>query len=503
MGNVQPGRGAVLTPGTHTGHTWSGRAIGSCGACGAGIATDSDQTRGKCPHCGARVRLHLVYGEHSDIPCDSRCMGAVGPSCSCGCGGANHGRWFIRIEMVPVFERDQARAAQAKRTTGHAARRDAKRAAERAAADTRRAAMLAEHPELSAIMGDGYADTDNRFAADIRDALTAGRELSPRQLTAAVDMVRRDQARAARRATRDQADADARARGVQVPTGRVTVSGVITSVKESTDCYGYRERTTHKIVIQTAGGWRAYGTLPRSVYPGAYTGETIGRWLDSLTGRVITLRATVKPSDNDQLFGYFNRPTGATLGPVPDGKPAPMCERCGAPPHADGQRCYLPGVGYVDQADAPADVDQAPRYVHVPDTGMWAGPMTAGEAHALAAGWVAAGHSATVYPGHTKWTRHGRGTSTVDVIAAEWQRARDAADRERYGDPGADPIAAGGAPVPAAPAADQADPPADPPAAVSVDQAPAADPFTSAWSALAAPADTPADPAPFRSAWSL
>ena len=49
-----------------------------------------------CPACGdqamrwARVSGHL----NPKRKCDDRCTGAVGPQCSCSCGGANHGRMF-------------------------------------------------------------------------------------------------------------------------------------------------------------------------------------------------------------------------------------------------------------------------------------------------------------------------------------------------------------------------------------------------------------------------
>lgn len=45
--------------------------------------------------CGRAVRLHPVVGKHNPAKvCDGRCMGAVGPSCECSCGGANHGARF-------------------------------------------------------------------------------------------------------------------------------------------------------------------------------------------------------------------------------------------------------------------------------------------------------------------------------------------------------------------------------------------------------------------------
>lgn len=46
---------------------------------------------GEHPGAGV-VTVNIVKGVHvPDKTCDARCMNAVGPSCSCSCGGENHG----------------------------------------------------------------------------------------------------------------------------------------------------------------------------------------------------------------------------------------------------------------------------------------------------------------------------------------------------------------------------------------------------------------------------
>ncbi len=323
---------ATLAPATTTaGRTYFGRAVGSCGECGAGIAIDgiTADTTGKCPGCGARVRMRPVYGEHSDIPCNGACMGAVGPACSCACGGENHGRWFLRIDLVPVFDRDKAVAAQTKRQAAHAARREEKRAREARERRERVAAMVAETPELAEIMGDGYAGSDSGFILDMRAALRDGRELSPGQTAACVRTVRADRLRRDRAAERAQSDAAATARGVRVPAGRMTVSGVIVSAKSVTDDrHSYHGRTTIKVLVQVADGWRVYGTLPKSTYPASYSAVTFAAWRESLPGQAITLTAEVQPSDRDPLFGFFSRPAGAQVGaaPAPEPDAAPVAQ---------------------------------------------------------------------------------------------------------------------------------------------------------------------------------
>jgi len=48
--------------------------------------------------CGGRVRVMgkvtptgRLQGERLEVPCDSRCTNALGPSCDCSCRGQNHG----------------------------------------------------------------------------------------------------------------------------------------------------------------------------------------------------------------------------------------------------------------------------------------------------------------------------------------------------------------------------------------------------------------------------
>lgn len=42
-----------------------------------------------------KLKVNTVRGIYvADKPCDGRCMGAVGPMCSCSCGGKNHGAKF-------------------------------------------------------------------------------------------------------------------------------------------------------------------------------------------------------------------------------------------------------------------------------------------------------------------------------------------------------------------------------------------------------------------------
>lgn len=99
---------------------------------------------------------------------------------------------------------------------------------------------------------------------------------------------------AARKAEREAAQ--------PVPKGRVEFDAEVLKVRH--EDYGYN-RTAIKVLLKSADGWLAWGTLPS----GAYGAER---------GAKLRLRATLQPSDTDPKFGYFQRPvlTGEVVQPV-------------------------------------------------------------------------------------------------------------------------------------------------------------------------------------------
>ncbi len=339
---------ATTLPGRRT---TAGHVIGGCSGCGIGIGLSTSDAGGRdvdvvCPGCALIVRLTMVAGTLTTDVCDGRCMGAIGPACSCTCGGANHGAgWITRIlpTYVPVpgqplrVEMPAAPAEVARRAAVRHARtvadRQARAAAKTAAVAERRAAQIAEHPYLATLMTARFAD-EGDFVADMRARVDAGDELSPRQLAACERVVSATLARDVRDAERAAADDAARAAGVHVPTGRVTFTGVIVSVKVHTDGYGYHSRTTEKAIVKTGDGWRVWGTLPAAMRPSEYSRDSLQQWRDGLRGQTVTLTAQVEPSKDDPLFGFFKRArvVDAPAAPAPAATPAPagpLCGRCG------------------------------------------------------------------------------------------------------------------------------------------------------------------------------
>lgn len=75
---------------------WSERRfvpmIGKCGRGHSVSATLEDVCAGwiACD-CGSHAIAKAVKVTFRAIACDGRCTSAMGPSCSCSCGGRNHG----------------------------------------------------------------------------------------------------------------------------------------------------------------------------------------------------------------------------------------------------------------------------------------------------------------------------------------------------------------------------------------------------------------------------
>jgi hypothetical protein len=230
-----------------------------------------------------------------------------------------------------VWERDRARATQAKRVKDHADRAEAKRKAAEVATVAARDALLAAYPVLAALLTDEYADP-TPFMASLKRALQRG-DMSRWQCEKACTAIGEDRARTRARVEREQREAAARVSGVRVPTGRDAVTVKVLSVKPDVTYFGHREQHVLKMTVEHADGWRAYGTAPRGLEPqrqpadgntpaerDAIAAEWLG-WHGRLPGREITMVATFDgPKDAaDPLFGYFSRPrliTGVRPGPA-------------------------------------------------------------------------------------------------------------------------------------------------------------------------------------------
>jgi hypothetical protein len=102
--NLQPGLfGDIDLPVSTAAPAVSIRHFSSCN----GLTVELGEF-GICPACGVRHRTERrVKFTHSAHPgeCNAACMGATGPSCSCRCGGRNHGgARGASSESIDLFE---------------------------------------------------------------------------------------------------------------------------------------------------------------------------------------------------------------------------------------------------------------------------------------------------------------------------------------------------------------------------------------------------------------
>ena len=213
-----------------------------------------------CGHCGSRLRFAAVMAHEQSME-------------------------FIVVGQDCLTNRfNEMSAADFK-----ALRDAAKKAAQEAKKVEQRAALIAEHPELA-----GAAESGNTFIQDVMRKFYRYGELSDRQIAAVKTALVRDAEQAERKevwATEAELAADA-------PTGKVTVTGEIVSVKSQETMFG----STLKMIVKTEDGWKLWVTVPSGI-----TAQ------DGLPGHKVTLTATVTPSDRDPKFAFGKRPSNAKL----------------------------------------------------------------------------------------------------------------------------------------------------------------------------------------------
>ena len=114
---------------------------------------------------------------------------------------------------------------------------------------------------------------------------------------------------------RREAEEAARAGATPCPSGKVQVEGKVLSFRVVENEYG----STLKMRVVTDGGWTVWGTVPASIADKwEEVEEDDGYIFDRLVegvkaGDRVRFCATVSPSDDDELFGFFKRPTKAEI----------------------------------------------------------------------------------------------------------------------------------------------------------------------------------------------
>ena len=152
--------------------------------------------------------------------------------------------------------------------------------------------FVAMHPGLAEAL-----DVDHDISRDLKFKLGKYGDLSDRQVALAFRLRDQVAADAAKRAAW-QSERDAEAK-VAAPTGRVSIRGVVLSIKEHSSAYGDCLKMTVK--VKTADGmWLAWGTIPGSIAADVRKGDEV-----AFDGEV--------EAGREPHFAFFKRPTKASI----------------------------------------------------------------------------------------------------------------------------------------------------------------------------------------------
>lgn len=134
---------------------------------------------------------------------------------------------------------------------------------------------------------------EERTIQDIVTRLARYGNISPKQITFVQSLL----ARIAERPQRDAARAAERASAADAPNGRrLEFEGAVISSKIVDSRFG----SALKMLLQTADGWRVWGTVPAAL-------GSVDR------GDIVRLTATVEASKDDPKFGFYSRPVNARI----------------------------------------------------------------------------------------------------------------------------------------------------------------------------------------------
>ncbi|MET9402642.1 hypothetical protein [Kitasatospora sp. NPDC002965] len=255
-----------------------------------------------CPECGQMLRGERLFAVTRDESCDASCMGAVGPSCSCSCGGANHGKSFGAQSTREETER--AVTAYRARVAREEEKRAKKEAATRTRAQRAFEAWSAAEPgraELLAYLAEGSHDND--FVADMAREVAQLRPLTVRQEAA----VGRCMEYARRRAQAQQRRAEEAATAAPVPTGKaLEIEGEIVHARYDDADFGSAGR--YKMLVRGEAGWRVWSTVPAALLRALGDGPA-----RSFQGKRVRFTADVEVSPKDATYGFAKRPRKAAV----------------------------------------------------------------------------------------------------------------------------------------------------------------------------------------------
>ena len=98
------------------------------------------------------------------------------------------------------------------------------------------------------------------------------------------------------------------ANSADCPQGRVQVTGTIISTDLRETSFG----NVWKMLVRDDSGFKVWGSIPSKLHEPE---EEDGQWITGkeLKGKRVSFTAAVEPSEDDQKFGFFKRPTKAKI----------------------------------------------------------------------------------------------------------------------------------------------------------------------------------------------
>jgi hypothetical protein len=279
--------------------------LGTCDTCDRPYRVDlgekvtSAQKCVMCPGgCSRTIVVERLAAVTTSESCDSRCMGATGPSCSCACGGANHGAGWgttaTRLELESAVKNLRARQERTER------QREQRAAAKKSRKENVYNAWLAEgNQDVADYLNGLLGDYSSNFLSDMADVIRSQRPLSERQTEVVRRIMNEEADRAARKAAYE-------ATKTAAPLGKgITIEGTIISVKDQP---GYAYNTVDWKMTVECDGYRVWGSVPSSLIGNIITAGCYGR----LKGQRVRFVAEVLPSKGgDANFAIYKRPKQA------------------------------------------------------------------------------------------------------------------------------------------------------------------------------------------------
>ncbi|MEK0324668.1 MAG: hypothetical protein QQN63_03095 [Nitrosopumilus sp.] len=136
------------------------------------------------------------------------------------------------------------------------------------------------------------SEPTNTVHQSMKQSLYKYGSLTPGQAKYAPAIIEQVAKRAEAKANEPKAEPVPKAEGRMVMTGTILGFKVV-------DGYGYGESVI-KMIVRDDRNFKVYGTLPSSIY-------------DAEKGQRVTFTAAVEVSNDDNTFGFFKRPTKATI----------------------------------------------------------------------------------------------------------------------------------------------------------------------------------------------